>query len=86
MKLQIKSANYKAISPQLDPNKYLAFTFQNANILSAVLTLVRELDKSSLLELRSEIESRLQEHAEDDEEETFEAHSSNPAVKEVMTG
>lgn len=39
---------------------------QNKNILSAVLTLIQELDQTSLLTLRKEIDQKLQDQDETD--------------------
>lgn len=56
--------------------------FQNQNILSAVLTLIQELDSSSLLTLRREIDQQLQdlEQMDDDTQERNEHSEEKEAV------
>lgn len=44
------------------------FSLQNQNILSAVLTLVQELDHTSLLSLRKEIDQQLQDYNQTESE------------------
>ena len=58
------------------------FIFQNANILTAVLTLVKELDKACLLELKNEVDGLLQEFESNDEQTVS---LTTAVAKELLT-
>ena len=52
--------NFFTLSTQQCQAFPILFIFQNQNILSAVLTLIQELDHASLLTLRKQIDQQLQ--------------------------
>ena len=57
---------------------------QSQNILSAVLTLVQELDHTSLLTLRQEIDQQLQDCNDDVESKPYSENKHPPHEKEAM--
>lgn len=59
-------------------------TPRNQNIVSAVLTLVQELDRTSLLSLRQEIDQQLKDLYDDVETNSYSENKPSPQEKEAM--
>lgn len=59
-------------------------TPRNQNIVSAVLTLVQELDRTSLLSLRQEIDQQLKDLYDDVETNPYSENKPSPQEKEAM--